>query len=172
MKQLYFFAVGVLLSACSQSEVKSDKTILAYSPVYITFEQAKNITFEADRKLRNSGKIYEFRNYLLISEAGAGVHIFDNKDPKNPKRLNFINIPGNQDMELRGNALFVDNALDLVAIDLSDIKNPKVKQRIANVFPANKYPPFENVKFECVDETKGYVVGWELKEVLNPKCSK
>ena len=172
MKHLFLYALCVLCVACSTSEDGMDEPVMAYSPIYLSDEEARKITFDPEHKLAQSGKIYEYQGYLLVSEAGAGVHIFNNQDPKNPRRLNFINIPGNQDMELKNNTLFVDNARDLVAIDISDIQNPKVKQRVENVFPSVKYPPYENVKFECVDESKGFVIGWELKEVVNPKCSR
>jgi hypothetical protein len=44
--------------------------------------------------------------------------------------------------------------------------------RIENAFPQinQEYPPFTGVYFECVDPSKGVVIGWEEKQIDQPKC--
>ncbi len=166
---LLLFCSMLLLQSCDLSEAE-EELVHAYVPVYRSYDEISDIQLRPDKKLEKSGKIYTIRDMLLISEPGAGVHIFDNSDPSKPVRVNFISIPGNQDMEMRNRVLYADNGLDLVAIDLSDIRNPKVRGRETGVFPYPSYPPLENVKFVCPDPALGYVVDWELKEVSDPKC--
>lgn len=61
--------------------------------------------------------------------------------------------------------LYADNLSDLLAFDISEPKAARLVKRVANVFPQYRYPPYRNVVFECVDDKKGLVVGWEK---LNP----
>lgn len=73
-------------------------------------------------------------------------------------------------MAVKGNTLYADNVTDLVAIDISSPEAVKVVKRIINVFPTQKYPALTNVIFECVDDKRGIVVGWEKGLITNPKC--
>lgn len=161
-----------LLTSCGSLETSVVEKEQAYKPMYKSYQEIEKIEVNLSKKLDRTGKIYVLPGALLISEYGEGVHIFDNSDPKSPKRVSFISIPATQDVELKGNTLYADNGLDLVSIDISDIQNPKLLDRVKDVFPYPMFPPFENVKFECPDPSKGYVVDWILTDVENPKCSR
>ncbi len=124
----------------------------------------------APHTIADPGKIYYKDNFIFINERGQGIHIIDNTDPSAPVNLGFINIPGNWDMAIKGNTLYADNALDLIAIDIANPTQINVVKRIENNFPASRFPDEFGVSFECVDDTKGIVVGWELTQVTNPMC--
>ncbi|MCE7041071.1 hypothetical protein [Dyadobacter sp. CY312] len=143
----------------------------AYKPIYATEAELQNVKVTESLPLTSPGKIYLLDPYLFVNESGKGIHIIDNSDPKNPKNLSFISILGNYDIAAKGNWLYVDNVTDLIVFDISDPKQPKLAKRIANAIPANSYPPFQNIYFECVDTKKGTVVGWE-KVPMNaaPNC--
>ncbi|HHN47860.1 MAG TPA: hypothetical protein ENN08_02830, partial [Bacteroidales bacterium] len=49
-----------------------------------------------------------------------GIHVVDNSNPASPQIISFIAIPGNYDLAIRGNILFADSYIDLVALDISD----------------------------------------------------
>jgi hypothetical protein len=170
MKKLLFFAVILSFSACRTDETSSDVKVMGYRPVYVSYEEIKKVGIETARKLTNPAKIYVRGAYLFINEPNEGIHVVNNADPKLPKPIAFIKIPGNQDIELKDNVMYVDNGLDLIAIDISSPQSVKVLKRIENVFPYPSYPPTQNVKFECADEQKGYPIKWELVELNNPKC--
>lgn len=169
---LIFFSI-LLLSACNQDpSFPFEGKVMGYKPVYAKYSDMRNIGFENGKKLKNVGKIYVRGNYLFVNEYNQGIHIINNIDPKSPKNTAFIKIPGNQDIEMKNNIMYADNGLDLVALDFSNPENVKILKRIENTFPYPSFPPFENIKFECVDESKGFVVSWEYVELESPKCSR
>jgi len=92
--------------------------------------------------LSSPGKIYLFNNYLFINEFGQGIHIINNIDKRNPVNLGFINIPGNYDMAVKGNILYADSFIDLLAIDISDINDVKIVKRLEGVFDDHYFYEF------------------------------
>jgi hypothetical protein len=67
-----------------------------------------------------TGKLTVLGKYIFLSEPQKGIHIIDNSNPANPQNISFINIPGNEDMAIRGNTLYADAYGDLVTFDISD----------------------------------------------------
>lgn len=107
-----------------------------YNPVFMKRADLENsITLNVPRALGAPAKIYTKDNYLFVSEAGLGVHIIDNTDPQNPKNVGFLKVLGCFDMAIKGSTLYVDNATDLVALDLSNPEKLSITQRIPNAFP-------------------------------------
>ncbi|MCE7066170.1 hypothetical protein [Dyadobacter sp. CY326] len=144
-----------------------------YRPIYSTEENLAKIETIGAQPLAKPGKIYLLDNYLFINESGQGIHIIDNADPKNPKNLSFISIPGNYDIAAKGSFLYADNLSNLLVFNISDPKSPKLAKTIPNAIPVNNYPPFNNVYFECVESKKGIVTGWEKVPMSEmPKCSR
>jgi len=173
MKQLLIVFAGVLLASCNQLP-KEDLIIEGLKPVYVQENNFAEISSEAPKAFNRVGKIYKQGNYILISDIGTGVHIIDNSDPSNPQKVSFINIPGNNDMLARFNAMYADNGKDLVTIDISNLDEAHEVNRIENVYPiaGEQSPPSYEGHFECVDPANGVVVAWEEAELINPKCEK
>lgn len=169
---IYFLALvfSVGLSSCAKEDPDAEKSMEAYRPVYMQRTEMEDVHGEGPRQMSNPGKIYYKDNYVFINERGQGIHILDNTDPSSPVNIAFISIPGNWDMAIKSSTLYVDNAIDLLAIDISDPMNIVINSRIKNAFPVNHFPDEFGVRFECVDETQGIVVGWELTQVDNPEC--
>jgi hypothetical protein len=143
----------------------------AYRPIYMTVEEARDIKLMPARELKSTGKIYYKDNLLYIGESDLGVHIIDNRDPKTPKNLAFLKIPGCRDVAIKGNMLYAGNLTDLVTIDITDYNNVKVVNRLEKVFPAQNFPLATGIRFECPDASKGVVVGWErIEDVSKAKC--
>jgi hypothetical protein len=63
------------------------------------------------------------------------IHVINNSNPSRPENVAFIDIPGNMDMAVKGNILYADLYTDLVALDITDPMNVKVKKVIEGVFP-------------------------------------
>lgn len=168
---LVLFSSSMLLTNCnpSGSDDFGVGTVEGLRPIY-ALENA-NILHTAAKKINNPGKIYVYGDYLFISEKMQGIHIIDNSNPEFPQPVGFIQVPGNADMAVKENVLYVDNLKDLVAIDISDPTQTKEIKRIKNVFSASdQYPTQDGIYFECVDESKGYVIGWEKAILEDPKC--
>ena len=122
---------GSILSGCGDNcEVKNSYTY--YEPVYTPLSEIRSsVSTLPAHDLEQTGKIYFKDGYLFINEPNEGVHVIDNHDPANPENIAFINIPGSFDIAVRGNILFSDSYIDLVAIDISDIqKDPSADGRL------------------------------------------
>ncbi len=92
-------------------------------------------TYAQDGK---AGKIWYADNMLYINVVEQGVLVIDNKNPRRPKKLGFIEIPGNIDIAIKDKVLYANNNEDLIALDISKIKkvsNKKVLTRFKGIFP-------------------------------------
>ena len=134
MKKLFFFLLTLstlMLQSCLNDECTETRTFVQYTPVYLTKAQIRqDIKAEPERKLENPGKMYFYKTYLFINDQGKGIHIYDLKNESKPVKLGFYNIPGNFDIAIKNNILYADNVMDLVALDISNISNPKLVKRI------------------------------------------
>jgi hypothetical protein len=128
MKKILLFAIPVILFSGFSSSYK-------YTPVIMTrAELEKSVSMLEARNPASMSKIYVKDNYLLVTEKYKGVHIYNNSDPSNPKPIGFLRVPGCSDVAMKGSILYVDNAVDIVAVDLS--KNPaQVVSRLASTLP-------------------------------------
>jgi hypothetical protein len=146
---------------------KEKNTYVAYVPEYMDFDEFRaSIKATPAKEMKQAGKIYFKDNIIFINEVNEGIHVIDNRNPVRPVKMVFYNIPGNVDMAIRGNTLFADSYIDLVAMDISDIMNPVEVGRMENAFP-NVLPLREDssipMAWQEFDHTKGVVVGWKKK---------
>lgn len=153
--------LSVSLSGCLQDECEATRTFVTFEPVYMTEAQIRQeIKIESPRALKNPGKIYVYGEYLLVNELHEGIHIINNKDPRNPLNISFINIPGNVDMAVRNNMLYADNYIDLLTISIENPQNPSLVSRTENAFPSIGFDP-----------TRGHIVMYnEIATQQNVPC--
>lgn len=137
----------------------------ALSPVYMDFDEFRQPLKAMPAKgIKQAGKIYFKDNYIFVNEPNEGIHIIDNANPSTPQKIAFYEIMGNVDMAIRGNTLFADSYIDLVAIDISDLHNPVEVGRMENAFPEIlPFPTEPNLPYawQQIDHRKGVIVGWE-----------
>lgn len=88
------------------------------------------------RALQQTGKIYLHGDYILVNEMRKGIHVIDNADPKAPKNIGFIDIPGNVDIAMKDNILYADNYTDLLVMD---VKTGEVS-RVPSTFHQHRTP--------------------------------
>jgi len=163
---LLFGSIIFGLSACFYIEDPKQPTYKTeYSPIYMSRQELNtSVKFETARPLRNTGKIVMKGTYVFVGERYEGVHIIDNQNPREPKNVGFIAISGNVDVATKGNVLYADNAVDLVAIDISNLPTIKVLKRIEESFPeANQVRPPDGGDFNY-DASKGYIINWIKNE--------
>ena len=145
-----------------------------FKPVYVPKEEAKVIKTLPPQDIKTQGKIYVKDQYIFIGDVNLGIHVVDNTDPRNPIKIAFIQIYGNQDIAIKDDILYADNMEDLVALNINSIQNPTLVKRIEGVYelPNQHYP--ENLPyysyFECADPSKGYIVGWIPDIIEKPEC--
>jgi hypothetical protein len=128
--------LSILLFGSCQDEINTTYTYRTLMPVFLEMSEvrARLIAPEPPRSLDNPGKIYIYGNYLFVNEPTRGIHILDNTNPSNPINLNFIPIEGNVDLAVNSNILYADNYVDLLAFDLSNIRNIRLVKRVEDVF--------------------------------------
>ena len=166
---LTLLVLAASLSGCMDKTVERI-TYKANVPVYMSFTEFRNSFNKSEAiEISQPGKIYFKDDYLFVNEVGKGIHVIDNSDPVNPEKIAFYEIMGNVDMAIKGNILFVDSYIDLVAIDITDINNPVEAGRLENIFPevvpeGDKWYPYA-----MVDKSKGVIIDWEVKTVTEER---
>jgi len=144
MKKL-FSALLIVLSF-SWSGCLKDYTlreVTYFKPVYKTAAEVRaNIKSSEPELLSTPGKLFYKDGYVFLNEVMKGVHVIDVRNPLQPVNKAFINIPGNVDIAVRGNILYADFYTDLIAIDISDPNNVKLKKTLEGVFPENYWYGF------------------------------
>ena len=133
-----------------------------YEPSYSTSAEIKAaVSLVEPKPLSDIGRIYFNDGILFINESGKGIHIIDNSDPAAPTQLSFLNIPGNFDLAIRGNTLYADSYVDLVAFDISDLTRIKEVNRIERLF--NNYTTMGML----VSSDKGILTEWKKAEQVS-----
>lgn len=178
MKNLIYtilFLSLALIQACEVlnfGETEPVGTVEGLRPIYVPELDWDEIKVSEPRPIEFLGKIYYKDNLIYVNERNKGFHVIDNSDPTNPTPLKFIQVYGSEDIAIKGNMLYADNVSDLVTIDISDLENLSVVNRVRGLYPDSKkeYPEGYSGYFECVDATQGIVIGWEEATLENPSC--
>lgn len=147
----------LLLQGCLRDKITHTYTLL--KPVYKAKETVLNeISSQQSQPLVNPGKIYVYGNYLFVNEVNKGVHVIDNSIPSKPVNKRFINIPGNVDIAIKGNALYADIFTDMITLDISDPLVAKVTDVTRDVFPERQYGN------GFTADNSQYIVDWVVKD--------
>jgi len=127
-------ALSVLLEGCTDKCEVTEEYVY-FEPVYTTMEEVRSsVALVPAEEINTVGKLYFKDGILYVNEPGKGIHIIDNKNPANPIRLKFLQIPGNYDLAIKGNTLYADSYVDLVAFDVSNVSNIREVNRVEGVF--------------------------------------
>ncbi|MDP5171876.1 MAG: hypothetical protein NWR72_16625 [Bacteroidia bacterium] len=155
-----FLALG--LSGCVEDSCDLTYKHAVYEPIYMSQDEFVNsVGVVSPRNVVSPGKIYTKDAILLVNELGEGVHIYDNKNPKNPQSLAFLNVPGNYDLSMNCDMLYLDSSTDMLVFDMSDPSSPRLVNRIENAFPyMAEYRGYQ------ADPSQGVIVKWkeEIRE--------
>ncbi len=170
MKQPAVVAILLFLCSCiPENEPRENITIAGYIPIYGT-QASSAIRLLDPQTLKNPGKIYLYGKYLLINEVNKGIHIYDNEDPTQPLPVGFAELIGNTNMAIRNDILYADYMGSLVALKTNDFANLVEQGRLHISNWMLGVPPPSGNHFECVDASKGLVVGWKKQVLKNPDC--
>lgn len=165
---IFLIIFSVSFTDCSDTCEETNHYVY-YEPVYSTSAAIKAAVAVVDPiPLSEIGRIYFKDGILFINESGTGIHIIDNKNPSSPTPLHFLNIPGNYDLAIRGNILYADSYVDLVAFDLSNLSKIKEVNRIEGLF--NNYTTMGMM----VSSVNGILTDWKKVErvsVYETECN-
>ncbi len=163
-------AVAFGMSGCDYKTPKSH----CKKAVYITKKELRESypKVVAPREIEKAAKIYNYRDgdILLINEENKGIHVIDNRVRETPKNVAFIEIPGNIDMAVKNDYLYVDSFTDLLVLDISDIGNIRLVHRKKDLFPydmyqAERHNGFDKSGDQCYDydytKQDAFVIGYE-----------
>ncbi len=169
MRKLSILILTLLMSCYPEFTPRLDFNTEGYTPVYAA-PSAAEIKLLPPQVVKNPGKIYVYRSYLLVNEVKRGIHIFNNINPSDPQPVGFIEILGNTDMAIKDNVLYADHMGNLVALKTEDFSTLEKTGEL----PISRWqygvPPPGGFYFECVNEANGIVVSWKKTTLKNPDC--
>lgn len=91
--------------------------------------------------VKKAGKIYLKDHYMFIGDTNKGFYVYDNTSPEKPVLVAFLKIPGATDLAIRGDIMYVNQAVDLVAFGFDFSQNKiTIHDRIRNTFPVLRSP--------------------------------
>lgn len=163
----------ILFYACEPSgSSREPDQMQGYAPVYASRQVVNTITTEPSKPTVRPGKIYAYGAYLFQVEQNEGIHIINNSNPQQARKIAFLKVPMATEIAIKSDHLYTNNLNDLVVFNLTNVASPQLVSRIADAFPVidQTHPQFTNTFFECADASKGIVVAWELKTLDKPKC--
>ncbi len=172
-KLLLLAAMGLAIASCQPDKTNPNipEEVEGWVPVYSSETIAHAITTEQPRPIESAGKIYIQGNYLYQVETGKGIHVIDASHHDNPRKIQFIAVLGAQEISIKEHYLYTNNLNDLVVLDISNLSDVKLLNRIPSSFHViSQAVPPERGYFECVDASKGVVIGWEKKTIKHPEC--
>ncbi|MEO8471647.1 MAG: hypothetical protein ABI477_05615 [Chryseolinea sp.] len=159
--------LSVLLEGCTD-KCEITNSYVYYEPEYTTVKDIRaQVALESPKEIKSTGKIYFKDGVLFVNEPGEGIHIIDNHDPAHPVAKSFLKIPGSYDLAIKGNTLYADSFVDLVAFDVSNIDAIHEVNRLEGVF--KNY----SVMGYVADPNCCVITGWKERrdvQVSNSDC--
>ncbi|MEZ4988412.1 MAG: hypothetical protein R2795_25870 [Saprospiraceae bacterium] len=134
---LAILAFSLSLNSCLKDDCSREVTYLTSVPVFKNKNDIRQGTLvaEAPRNIQNPGQFYYYDQHILIAEQDQGIHIIDNHNPEAPQPVAFLAIEGADNMAIKNNILYVNNYIDLLTIDISDVRNATLLSRTEDMFP-------------------------------------
>ncbi len=164
MKKIVIVVFCLSLTSCITDNWGRSRSVdpvwSRFDPVTMSRTEFENsIEIQDKIPVTESSKIYIIGDYIFVNDKRTGFHIFDNTDQTNPIKKKFLKIPGATDIAIRNNTLYINQATDLVVLNLDYTTfNVEVKKRLKNVFPELLSPDGESFY-----ENDKVVVNWVQK---------
>ncbi len=153
--------LSLLLEGCTDKcEVTHEYIYL--EPVFTPLQEIRaSVELTAPQPIAAVGKIYFKDDYLYVNEPGKGIHIIDNSNPSSPLPVKFLAIPGNFDLAIKGNTLYADSYVDLVAFDVSSVSGIHEVARLEGILKQYSVFGWE------IDENCCVITSFEEKKVVS-----
>ncbi len=172
-KEFFTLSLVVVLGfvSCDKTDEGKYADYLVARPLTMLKSEFKNsVEVMAPIPVRESGKIYAYKDYIFINDKNTGVHVVDNSNPAAPTKIAFIKIPANVDISVKDDFLFADSLTDLIVLDISDINNIRQVKRLEDVLYGDVVWPMEVDFFENkeIDFNNEILIGWETVTERRP----
>ncbi len=164
LSQVLVVIVASLGCVATSKQPDPPPMVPTHRAVYMSWDELRTtaVQVKEPHAVGKRGKLLIADGHLFLSEPSKGVHIFDNIDPKSPKALMFIQIPGYFDIAVRDGRLYADSFVDLLVFEL-DLPNrtARLVERLEDQF---EYDPYQALTtdtpllVEGLDRTRGVVV--------------
>lgn len=161
---LLLFIVSIAFVSCEKNDDSKYKDYQVARALKVSKAEFKNgVDVIAPMPIEESGKIYAYKNYIFVNDKYRGVHVIDNSDPSDPKKVSFIKIAGNVDISVKDDYLYADSITDLIVLDISDVNNITIVNRLENVLRDNIVWPMEAdiVEDANIDYENEIIIGWK-----------
>jgi len=165
IENLFISAVLILIFFVSCSNDDKYEYYDLATPVVLSFDELrKSVAILPPKEIKESGKIYIYKNYVFVNDKNKGIDIINNSNPEKPVKISFLKIHGNVDISVKNNFLYADSFIDLVVFDISDINNIKLVNRLKDVFPYYlSVPQNTEVDWQTLNTQNTVVVDWVIK---------
>ena len=170
-KTLFIALVSVLLFFSCDSDDQFETVEIAKPILMTKAEFRQSIEIIEPAPLNEVGKIYAYKNYIFITEPNKGIHIIDNTNPESPFISKFIKILHNEDISIKNDLLYADNAFDLVVFDISDINSITEVDRLEDIFNSFDYYQiddslvFDEIDYTGINYEEDIIIGWETETI-------
>lgn len=161
-KTVLLLLVSIMLASCWLPNEPNEFPRQEYQPVIITRNVLEtSIAFQNAQPIVKSGKIYIKGDLMFINDVNKGFHVYDYTNPSKPERLYFIKAPGATDLAIKGNTIYINQAVDLVTATFDPTTRIfKVTNRNKNVFPQKQAPN----GFQGYTKENEIIIDWNLKK--------
>jgi hypothetical protein len=150
---------SLLYMGCLKDRVRGTQSYTIYTPVYTLKSTVRAaINGAPNQPVAQAGQIYIKGNFIYLNDVNTGIHIIDNSDPTHPVQTAFLNIPGNENIAIRGNILYADMYEDLLAIDISNPHQVKITGTLWGFFTGRFFS----------SDSNSVVTGWIRKDTSFP----
>ncbi len=168
MKKIVLLLMVILLASvsCEKKDIKEYADYLVATPLMMTQTEFRNsVVILPPQPIKESSKIYAYKDYIFVNDKYRGVHVIDNSNPENPQKISFIEIAGNVDISIKDDILYADSIMDLMIFDISNINSINIVKRLENVLQQYLTWPVEAdiLEWEGVDYNEKIQVGWETR---------
>lgn len=162
-----FVPLALLLLLGCKVEKPSPKT--EYQPILMTRDVLESaVRWTPARPVVAADKVLQQPPYLFLMELHKGIQVYNNSNPAAPVAIGFIPVPGCLNMAIHNQLLVVDNAVDVVVLNVAAAPNePLVKSRERNLLPELPPPDLLDLPEEFQKENRPeqtLIIRWEKRE--------
>lgn len=135
--QLTLIALSFILlhSTCSKVTGTISMKYTKAEAIYGDIDSLRNIPLVAGfRPIDKPVGHFIGKDFILIGERGAGIHVYNNTNISNPINTAFLSIPFCKEFYVDGDYLYAESGYDLLKINVQDFRNPFITYRLKNAF--------------------------------------
>lgn len=130
---VFSFISAIFLSGC-RTTCEQTRVYIKLIPIYESLNDIRSsFLVKEPVALEKPGKIYVLNDLLFIVDKGKGFHIVDNTNINAPKFLKFVQMHACSDITSLNGNLYVSQGPDIVTLNITDINNITVQNRLIKV---------------------------------------